>query len=86
MDFVAVGFSTLVNVLLMVCLIAGVSKLFQIHTMLTDIRDALKSRLVAPHANALVPTRLHEILSGDEMLRELDGELQEDELRNASRH
>ena len=85
MDFVAVGFSTLVNVLLMVCLIAGVSKLFQIHTMLTDIRDALKSRPVAPHANALVPTPLQEIRSGDEMLRELDTQLQEDELRNALR-
>ena len=79
------GFSTLVNVLLMVCLIAGVSKLFQIHTMLTDIRDALKSRPVAPHANALVPTPLQEIRSGDEMLRELDTQLQEDELRNALR-
>ncbi len=84
MDFIAVGFSTLMNVLLMACFIAGVSKLFQIHALLTEIRDALKGRSVALHTTASVPTPLHEMRSGEEMLRELDAQIQDEELRNAS--
>ncbi len=65
MDFVAAGLSTLVNVLLLALFVAGVSKLFQIHTTLTEIKDSLRNRPVAE--KVAQPTSLHALGSGDEM-------------------
>jgi hypothetical protein len=84
MDFVAAGLSTLMNVLLLALFVAGVSKLFQIHSTLTEIKDSLRSRSVAEKIAR--PTSLHTLGSGDEMLRALDVEMRDEELRSASPH
>jgi hypothetical protein len=87
MEFVAAGLSTIVNVFMLALFIAGVLKLFQIHTTLTEIKDALKSGSSATRAAAVPPpTSLHTLGSGEEMLRALAAEMNDEELKSASPH
>ena len=50
MDFLAAGLSSLISVFALALFVAGVLKLFQIHTVLTEIKDALRAapRTAAP--------------------------------------
>jgi hypothetical protein len=102
MDFVAAGLSSLITVFMLALFMAGVMKLFQIHTTLTEIKDALKATPVAPRASVAPvatyaapspaaspapapapPLALHEMQSGEEMLRALDAQIHmEDRARN----
>jgi riboflavin transporter FmnP len=79
MDFLAAGLSSLINIFLLALFMAGVMKLFQIHTTLTEIKDALRAgsvstRTPAP-SNYVAPTPLHEMRSGEDMLRALDAQM-----------
>lgn len=80
------GMSTIMNVFLLGLFIAGVLKLFQIHTVLIEVKDALKSRSVAERSVTPSPITLHSLGSGDEMLRAIDSQLQEEDLKSASPH
>jgi hypothetical protein len=68
-------------------------KTFQIHTLLTEIKDELKASRPAPfsvpvYAPAPVaptaPEQLHSLGSGDEMLRALDAQMKWDEVESRS--
>jgi hypothetical protein len=83
MDFVAAGMAGVMNLFMLGLFIAGVMKLFQIHATLLEIKDDLHS---GPHATAsssrepeakrpAAPTPLHELPSGEEMLRALDAQM-----------
>lgn len=53
MDYLAAGLSSLVSVFVLALFVAGVMKLFQIHTVLTEIKEGLRSapavgRVAAP--------------------------------------
>jgi hypothetical protein len=75
MDLVAAAFSTLTTVFVMGLFAAGVMKLFQIHSTLLDIKDALGRRPVSPvPAGPLAPAQ-----SGEEMLRTLDAQMRWEE-------
>lgn len=84
MDFLAAGLSTVMNVFLLGLFVAGVLKLFQIHTVLTEMKDALGNRSVPRSAPPPDGTPLHSLGSGDEMLRAVDAQLREEELKSAS--
>lgn len=74
------------NVFLLGLFIAGVLKLFQIHTVLIEIKDVLKSRSVAGHTVTPSPIALHSLGSGDEMLRAIDSQMQEEDLKSVAPH
>jgi hypothetical protein len=99
MEYLAAGLSSLVSVFVLAVFVAGVMKLFQIHTVLTEIKENLRSapvvsgRSVAPAydaaplsapAAAAAPTALHEMGSGDDMLRALDAQMKWDETASRS--
>jgi hypothetical protein len=76
MDFMAAAFSTLITVFVLALFAAGVMKLFQIHSVLLEIKDALARRPVSPVPSvppAAVPLALTQ--SGEEMLRALDAQM-----------
>jgi hypothetical protein len=52
MDFVSAILSTLASVFAMGVVVAGVMKVFQIHTLLTEIRDSLRSTPLAGQQKA----------------------------------
>ena len=84
MDFLAAGLSSLISIFVLVIFVAGMMKLFQIHTVLTEIKDNLRlssgtGRVPAPLAVPMAPTKLHEMSSGDDMLRALDAQMKWDE-------
>jgi hypothetical protein len=89
MEFLAAGFSSLISVFVLAIFVAGVLKLFQIHTVLMEIREGLKTApQVSPRAAAPVfaapqapvtPTALHSLGSGDDMLRALDAQMKWEE-------
>jgi hypothetical protein len=84
MEFLAAGLSSLISVFVLIVFVAGVMKLFQIHTVLTEIKDNLRmssvtGRVPAPLAVPMAPTKLHEMSSGDDMLRALDAQMKWDE-------
>lgn len=95
MEFLAAGLSSLISVFALALFVAGVLKLFQIHTVLTEIKDALRtSPQPAPRAAAPVfatpaapvtPTALHSLGSGDDMLRALDAQMKWDESARPNR-
>jgi hypothetical protein len=70
MDLVAAAFTTLTTVFVMGLFAAGVMKLFQIHSTLLEIKDALGRRPVSP----VLPAP-----SGEEMLRALDAQMRWEE-------
>lgn len=94
MEFLAAGLSSLISVFALALFVAGVLKLFQIHTVLTEIKDALRAAPVAsPRASApafaapaapATPTALHSLGSGDDMLRALDAQMKWDESASRS--
>lgn len=91
MEFLAAGLSSLISVFALALFVAGVLKLFQIHTVLTEIKDALRSapqaspRAAAPvFAAPATPTALHSLGSGDDMLRALDAQMKWDESASRS--
>ena len=91
MELFAAGLSSLVSVFVLAVFVAGVMKLFQIHTVLTEIKDGLRSRgtsYAAPPysapATAVPPTALHGMGSGDDMLRALDAQMKWDETASNS--
>jgi hypothetical protein len=70
-------------------------KLFQIHSVLTEIKESLRSgrpasaypSYTSPQAVAPVPSapqNLHSMASGDEMLRALDAQMKWDETTSNS--
>jgi hypothetical protein len=82
MDFLAAGLSTLITVFVLALFGSAVAKLFQIHTVLTEIKEGLGGRSLAQMAPAPItrrpaavpqtPVALHSMASGEEMLRALD--------------
>ena len=97
MEYVAAGLSSLVSVFVLAVFVAGVMKLFQIHTVLTEIKEGLRSappaRAAAPFsappafatsAAPATPTALHSLGSGDDMLRALDAQMKWDESTSRS--
>ena len=86
MDFLATGLSTLINIFMLALFIAGVMKLFQIHTTLTEIKDALRSgsvsHRVAQPSSTAAATPLHSMQSGEDMLRALDAQMHFDRARD----
>lgn len=97
MEFAATALSTLMSVFVLVLFVAGVMKLFQIHTVLTEIKDSLRTAQMsrpAPSAMSYVPAaapvstpvpaappvNLHDMTSGEDMLRALDAQIKLDEL------
>jgi hypothetical protein len=98
MEFLAAGFSSLISVFVLALFAAGVMKLFQIHTVLTEIKDGLRTappavRSAAPAFAApaftpptapATPVALHSMSSGDDMLRALDAQMKWDETANRS--
>ncbi len=93
MEFLAAGLSSLMSVFILAVFVAGVMKLFQIHTLLTEIKDELKAGRSVPSYSAPVlappvlkaptvpaaPEALHSLGSGDDMLRALDAQMKWDE-------
>jgi len=87
MDYFAAGVSSLVSIFVLVVFIAGVMKLFQIHAVLTEIRDALQ-KTPAPvrsmggstPAVATTSARLDAMQSGEDMLRALDAQIKLDSI------
>jgi hypothetical protein len=97
MEYLAAGLSSLVSVFVLAVFVAGVMKLFQIHTVLTEIKEGLRSApaarasapFSAPAAFAApaappAPSELHSMGSGDEMLRALDAQMKWDESTSRS--
>ncbi len=93
MEYLAAGVSSLMSVFLLAVFVAGVMKLFQIHTVLVEIKDSMRSGNVShsfsvPSAVAPVvpaaPEALHSMGSGDEMLRALDAQMKWDETESRS--
>ena len=92
MEFLAAGLSSLLSVFVLAVFVAGVMKVFQIHTLLTEIKDQLKAgrpaAFAAPSFAAApvkapavppAPEELHALGSGDDMLRALDAQMKWDE-------
>jgi hypothetical protein len=88
MEYLAAGLSSLLSVFVLAVFVAGVMKVFQIHTVLTEIRDKLATGrtaaapvFAAPVAAQVpaTPQALHSMASGDEMLRALDAQMKWDE-------
>jgi hypothetical protein len=100
MEYFAAGLSSLVTIFVLALFVAGVMKLFQIHTVLTEIKDGLRSaplsgRAAIPYAPSTfsappvpeapaTPTALHAMGSGDDMLRALDAQMKWDESASRS--
>jgi hypothetical protein len=92
MDFVAAGLSSLLTLFTLALFIAGVLKLFQIHAVLIEIKDGLASKGGLPVGTQAVrsvlasdvPSALHEMGSGDDMLRALDAQMKWDQNANRS--
>ena len=95
MEFLASAFSSLISVFVLAVFVAGVMKLFQIHTVLTEIKESVRAgasfsaspstsmRVPAPRPSVeTVPTTaaLHEMGSGEDMLRHLDAQIKLDKL------
>ncbi|MEO5926899.1 MAG: hypothetical protein ABIR70_24000 [Bryobacteraceae bacterium] len=92
MEYLAAGVSSLMSVFILAVFVAGVMKLFQIHTVLTEIKDSLRSGSGARSYSAptavmpvsTAPEALHSMGSGDEMLRALDAQMKWDESNSRS--
>ena len=88
MEYLAAGLSSLMSVFVLAVFVAGVMKVFQIHTVLLEIRDKLATgRTAAPAYSApapSVPVPIHSMASGDEMLRALDAQMKWDETESRS--
>jgi hypothetical protein len=92
MEYLAAGLSSLLSVFVFAIFVAGVMKLFQIHTVLTEIKDQLLTgrsapvySIPSPVAQApTAPDELHSLGSGDEMLRALDAQMKWDETQSRS--
>lgn len=90
MEIAAAAFSTLMSVFVLVVFLAGVAKLFQIHTVLTEIKDSLRTApaarpmpVAAPYVPMAAPSpqvNLHDMSSGEDMLRALDVQIKLDEI------
>lgn len=95
MEYLAAGLSSLVSIFVLAVFVAGVMKLFQIHTVLTEIKENLRltspvggravaAPFTATPAVSVAPTALHEMGSGDDMLRALDAQMKWDESASPS--
>jgi hypothetical protein len=86
MEYFAEGISSLVSIFVLVVFIAGVMKLFQIHTVLMEIKDSLKTTPVASRpvgmgaSSTPTPAALREMQSGEDMLRALDAQIKLDSI------
>jgi hypothetical protein len=84
MEFLVAGFSSLISIFVMAMIGFGVSKLFQIHTVLGEIRDALRvsgaSSRIAEHQRSAPPVAAAS--SGEDMLRALDAQIKLDQFES----
>jgi hypothetical protein len=93
MDMLMAGLGTLMNAFFLALIVAGVMKLFQIHSTLNEIKEQLgKSPSYAPPLprvpsyqapSALSPAAASssDMRSGEEMLRDLDAQMRLEETR-----
>jgi hypothetical protein len=98
MDLFMAGLGTLMNVFFLAMIVAGVLKLFQIHTTLGEIKDQLgKSSIQVPPVariptysaqsapNPFIPAAV-DTRSGEEMLRDLDSQMRVEQPRHPGMH